>query len=101
MQKKEYPGTAFRQAQDAKASWLVSFVGPAEELLEWAGIPRKSDQGLIGFQRPDEEPRVYRAKEYFSQYNLNQSPTSLVMGVHPNSGAGASVDLQFTSGTEK
>jgi hypothetical protein len=95
MQKREYVGTAFRQALDDKAPWLIAFVAPAEELLEWAGIPRKSDQSLIGFQRADEERRVVQAKDYFSKFNLNQSPTSLVMGIHPDLGGGTKISLEL------
>lgn len=95
-----YHGTAYRQALDPKAPWLVTFVSAAEELLVWAGIPRKTDRDLIGFQRPDEEPRVISAKNYFSQYGENQSPTSLVLGIHPQVGEGTSVHLQFTGGAD-
>jgi hypothetical protein len=96
----KYAGTAYRQAQDPKASWLVTFVTSAEDLLIWAGIPRKTDRDLIGFQRADETPRVLRAKDYFSKYGENQSPTSLVLGIHPLVGEGCAVQLDFTSGTD-
>jgi hypothetical protein len=77
----EYIGTAYRQALDAKAPWLVSFVATAEDVSTWAGIPRRTEKGLIGFQRPDDDNRVARAAEYFKDPQ-NQSPTALILGVH-------------------
>lgn len=76
-----YRGTAYRQTQDPKAPWLVSFVASAEEISSWAGIPRRSERGLVGFQRPDDPHRVDRAQEYFKN-PANQSPTALVLGIH-------------------
>ncbi len=91
----EYSATAYRQALNPDAPWLISFVAPAEEVHTWAGIPRKTDNTLTGFQRPDEEPRVLKAKDYFSQFTTNQSPTSLVLGIHQQSNGRRLVDLQF------
>jgi hypothetical protein len=95
-----YQGTAYRQALDQNAPWLVTFVASAEDLLAWAGIPRRTDKDLIGFQRPDDDARVLKAKDYFSRYGMNQSPTSLVLGIHPSVGEGASVELTFQGGSE-
>jgi hypothetical protein len=100
MQTFKYLGTAYKQALDRRAPWLVTFVAPAEQLAFWAGIPRRTDRALVGFQRPDEEPRVARAKAYFNEYGLNQSPTSLVLGLHPATGDGAAISLDFEPGTE-
>jgi hypothetical protein len=91
----EYSGTAYRQALDPAAPWLVSFVASAEDVYSWAGIPRKTDNTLTGFQRPDEEPRVLKAKDYFSQFTTNQSPTSLVLGIHQQPGDKRLIELQF------
>jgi hypothetical protein len=95
MVQRVYRGTAYRQSTDKKAPWLVSFVAPAEQVLEWAGIPRKSDKAIHGFQRAAEESRVLRAKEYFRQFSMNQSPTSVVMGLHPQHGIGAQISLEL------
>src|ERR1700722_3574850 len=76
-----YTGTAYRQAIDPSAPWLVSFVAPAEELLKWCGIPRRSEQNQAGFQRLETPARVLRAKEFFEQ-SSNQSPTALIVGLH-------------------
>lgn len=79
---KTYDGIAYRQTTATDAPWLVLFVAPAEELLTWAGIPRRTDTATMGFQRVDDVDRVARAKEFFS-LPPNQSPTALVIGVHP------------------
>jgi hypothetical protein len=84
---KTYPGFAYRQALDKTAPWIINFVATAEDLLSWVGIPRRTEKGLIGFQRLDEDKRVIRAKEFFST-PLNQSPTSLIIGIHEAAGPG-------------
>jgi hypothetical protein len=76
-----YLGRAYRQALDGSAPWLLSFVAPANELTRWAGIPRRSEQNKAGFQRLEDQTRVDRAKEYFQQ-PVNQSPTSIIVGLH-------------------
>ena len=76
-----YRGRAYRQALDESAPWLLNFVANADTLKLWAGIPRRSDQNRAGFQRLEAQPRIDQAKEYFQQ-PLNQSPTSLIVGLH-------------------
>jgi hypothetical protein len=81
----EYRGFAYKQAQNAdEVPWILSFVVPAEELTEWAGIPRRSEQNLVGFQRAVDPVRVDKARDFFQTPN-NQSPTALVVGFHPSS----------------
>ena len=79
-----YTGLAYRQSRDASAPWVVTFVCAAEELLSWAGIPQRTDQTVIGFQRPEDDSRVERAKKFF-ELGTNQSPTAIVVGIHPPS----------------
>ena len=83
MDTKTYRGFAYKQNNHESAPWLISFVARAEDLRTWAGIPRRSDQGLVGFQRADDDKRVLRAKEFFAKHSANQSPTSIVVGIHP------------------
>lgn len=80
-----YDGIAYRQSHDSGAPLTVSFVAAAEELLEWSSIPRrgKLEEGQIGFQRTDDPSRVLKAKDFFSKYSTNQSPTAIVVGIHP------------------
>ena len=95
MKKISYKGTAYRQAQDATAPWLVSIVAPAEEIYEWAGIPRRTNQSLTGFQRPDDEKRVEKTQKYFTAFSRNQSPTSLVLGIHQSTENPPPIELNF------
>lgn len=94
-----YECVAYRQSQNPEAPWLLSFVAPAEELLSWSSIPRRTDHTLNGFQRTDDPARVLKAKAFF-QLGINQSPTSLIIGIHPTSGKKQQAKLEFTSGTD-
>lgn len=95
-----FPATAYRQAMDPAAPWLISFVASAEQVHSWAGIPRKTDKALTGFQRPDDKNRVLKAQDYFSKFTKNQSPTSLVLGIHPQADGDPLVRLEFLEGDE-
>jgi hypothetical protein len=90
--KTSYPGFAYRQTADSRAPWLVLTVIPAEELLKWAGVPRRTESSTMGFQRVEDEDRVRRTTAFF---NLppNQSPTALIVGVHPPVGRKPLVSL--------
>lgn len=76
-----YPALAYRQTDAPNAPWLILFVASAEELLTWAGIPRRTDSD-VGFQRVDDPDRIQRTKEFFN-LRPNQSPTALIVGIHP------------------
>ncbi len=77
----KYTGTAYKQALDRNSPWLLNFVASVDDVDVWAGIPRRSSNGLVGFQRPDDPRRVDRAQEFFNS-PVNQSPTALILGVH-------------------
>jgi hypothetical protein len=81
-----YQGFAYKQNSSPQTPWIVSFVASAEEIREWSSIPRrgKTEQGNIGFQRADDEKRVQKAASFFKKSPLNQSPTAIVLGLHPN-----------------
>jgi hypothetical protein len=85
-----YKGIAYRQSRDQSAPWIVTFVCPAEELTTWAGIPQRTDQIVLGFQRPEDDIRVLKAKRFFD-LGINQSPTAIVVGLHPPVGEDARV----------
>jgi hypothetical protein len=38
-----YPGFAYRQGAEPGAPLIVSFVAPAEEIIDWAGMPRRAE----------------------------------------------------------
>ena len=78
-----YRGFAYRQGTAVDAPLIVTFVASAEEVIDWAGMPRRStDAEMAGFQRAYDEARVEKAKEFF-QIPKNQSPTAIVLGIHP------------------
>src|SRR4051794_5406731 len=81
-----YRGSAYRQSPLGDSPWIVSFVTSAEELLQWAGIPRRSEENFAGFQRGEDPVRVSKAKDFFSMPQ-NQSPTALIVGIHPDGDA--------------
>lgn len=84
-----YKAFAYRQGTSSEAPIIVSFVAPAEEVVDWAGMPRRSaDAEMAGFQRSVDQTRADRAKEFF-QIPKNQSPTAIVVGVHPTQGSAA------------
>jgi len=92
---KTYDGIAYRQSRDVNAPWIVTFVCSAEELTSWTGIPQRTDQTVLGFQRPEDDNRVDKAKVFFN-LGINQSPTAIVVGLHPPVGNGQrNVRLEF------
>lgn len=93
-----YHGLAYRQGTSTDAPWLVSFVASANEVLHWAGIPRRTNDDVSGFQRASDPNRVNQTKEFF-EHGLNQSPTALVVGIHePAEGNAESVRLEWPNG---
>src|SRR3954470_13214375 len=94
-----YDGRAYRQGLDPKVPWIISFVAPAEQVLKWAGIPRRSDDAFVGFQRAGEEVRILNAKKFF-EIPENQSPTSLIVGVHEAAGGEKLAELEFLGDLE-
>jgi hypothetical protein len=97
-----YDGFAYRQSSDPSAQWIVSFVAPAEEIRKWAGIPRRAEGSEFGFQRIANDKRVERAKEFFRLSGNNQSPTSIILGVHPVEGEGSRrVTMNFTDSNDQ
>lgn len=92
-----YDCFVYKQLNDSKGSWIVTFVSSAEELLGWAGIPRRLSNDLLGFQRPDNAKRVAKAAKFFD-YPENLSPTALIVGLHPNIEGDESINLKFVNG---
>ena len=75
----KYKFLAYKQSSHDDANTILSFVASSNEIAEWSGVPRRTDQLLTGFQRVDDPKRVERAKEFFKK-PFNQSPTSLLVG---------------------
>ncbi len=75
-----YFGLLFRQREDAPEA--VLFIAPAEEIGEWAGVPRKSSAFMKGFQRAIDEKHVEEIVGFF-QESENISPTAIVVAFKP------------------
>ena len=84
-----YPVFAFRQ--QAQSPIQVAFVAPAGEILQWAGIPRKSDELLTGYQRFRDEIRVDEEIVPFFHDAKNCSPTAIILALRKDTGSGGCV----------
>lgn len=99
MKKISYRGFAYRQGTSQESPLIVSFVAPAEEVVDWAGMPRRSaDDEMAGFQRAYDDSRVEKAKEFF-KVGKNQSPTAIVVGLHPSDHAATAPQIDFDPDT--
>ncbi|HQU46564.1 MAG TPA: hypothetical protein PK867_27405, partial [Pirellulales bacterium] len=81
-----YSVFAFRQ--QAAAPVQVAFVAPAQEILQWSGVPRKSDELLTGYQRFLDDQRVNEEIVPFFQDPKNCSPTAIIIALRKDSGLG-------------
>lgn len=82
----EYSVLAFRQQE--KSPIEVVFVAKADEITTWAGVPRKSDELLAGYQRLKDNDRVDKQIVPFFQNPANSSPTAIIVSLRPESGIG-------------
>ncbi|MDH1281161.1 hypothetical protein N5C56_10640, partial [Pseudomonas chengduensis] len=76
-----YPAIKIQQSDNSKP--LVLFAAPATDINEWAGVPQKArikkdeelDAELLGFQRDDDEDRITKISQFYSdQRNVIQNP---------------------------
>ena len=74
-----YKVIAFRQ--QSKSPIQVAFVAHAAEVLQWSGIPRKSDELLTGYQRFLDDARVDTQITPFFQTPENCSPTAVIVAL--------------------
>jgi len=86
MDRNEYDVLAFRQQKDSPIQ--VAFVAYAQDVLKWAGIPRKSDELLTGFQRFKDDERIDKQIVPFFQFPQNCSPTAIIVALRADSGLG-------------
>jgi hypothetical protein len=77
---------AFRQ--QAHSPIQVTFVARADEVVQWAGVPRKSDELLTGYQRFRDQRRIDQEIVPFFQNERNSSPTAIIVALRHNSGLG-------------
>lgn len=93
-----YKVLAFKQ--QANAPIQVTFVAHAGELMNWAGIPRKSDELLTGYQRFRDNNRVDQEIVPFFQNPQNCSPTAIIIALRKNTDIGTCTlkDSQIKAG---
>ncbi len=75
-----YTGISFKQNQ--KAPRLFAFVAPAEDLVEFSGVARKSEKFLTNYQRALNEDRVRTEVAPFFRDPSNCTPTAIVVSLH-------------------
>lgn len=85
--KKTYKVLVFKQQEDAPTQ--VAFVAHAGEIMQWAGIPRKSDELLTGYQRFRDSNRVDQEIVPFFQNAQNCSPTAIIVALRKDTGIGS------------
>lgn len=83
---KTYDVIAFRQQN--RSPIQVAFVAHAGDVLSWAGIPRKSDEMLTGYQRFLDEKRVDTQIIPYFQTAENCSPTAVIVALRKDSSLG-------------
>jgi hypothetical protein len=81
-----YPAFAFRQQE--KSPIQVAFVARADEIVRWAGVPRKQDELLTGFQRFKDDTRINQEIVPFFRDEKNCSPTAIIIALRKDSGLG-------------
>lgn len=80
---------AFRQQE--KSPIQVAFVAHAGQMLEWVGVPRKSDELLTGYQRFLDKDRIDKEILPFFQDPKNSSPTAIILALRKDSGLGSCI----------
>ncbi|MEK8030986.1 hypothetical protein AACH06_09185 [Ideonella sp. DXS29W] len=82
----EYDVLAFRQQE--KSPIQVAFVAHSGDVVRWAGIPRKSDELLTGYQRFKDQDRVNQSIVPYFQDPKNCSPTAVILALRTDTGIG-------------
>lgn len=87
MHRRTYDAIAFRQQE--RSPIQVAFVAPARQILEWSGVPRKSDELLTGYQRFRDDQRIDREIVPFFSNSTNCSPTAAIVALRTDSVLGS------------
>jgi hypothetical protein len=82
MTKKTYTYSGISFKQNPKAPELFAFVAPAEELVEFCGVARKSEKLLTNYQRALDTVRVNTEVMPFFRIPENCTPTAVVISLH-------------------
>ena len=75
-----YAGISFRQ--NPKSPELFAFVAPADDLVTFCGVARKSPDLLTNYQRALDPDRVNKEVMPFFKIPENCSPTAIVISLH-------------------
>src|SRR5262245_7139169 len=86
MKQYRYKVFAFRQQESSPIQ--VAFIAKAGEVMDWAGVPRKSDELLTGFQRFRDDSRIDQEIVPYFQDSRNCSPTAIIVALRRDSGIG-------------
>jgi hypothetical protein len=92
-----YEVFAFRQQKNSPIQ--LAFVAPAGQVMSWAGVPRKSDELLTGYQRFLDDVRIKTEVLPFFQNPMNCSPTAAIVALRKNAGMNG-CDLRFHDGSD-
>lgn len=81
----QYEGFAFRQ--NSKSPVQVSLVVPSSQIDQWARVPTRLSSRPRGFQRASVKGHVTEIRRFFleDKTNTNASPTSVLLGLSPES----------------
>ena len=98
----QFDGISFKQ--NPTAPELFGFVAPAEELIRFCGVARKSERMLTNYQRALDIDRVKREVTPFFRQPENCSPTAIVLSIHDFATTSikfADLDLSGTSSIKR
>ena len=70
--------------QNARAPLTFTFVRGASDVIGWCGVPRKTSDDQMGYQRHLDPTRKAKISRFFN-FPENSSPTSIVLGFYPDS----------------
>lgn len=83
-----YPYTVLAFKQQTDSPIQVAFVAHAGEIMNWVGVPRKSDELLTGYQRFRDRNRINQEIVPFFQNPQNCSPTAIIVSLRGDSKLG-------------
>jgi len=68
----------FRQRPNSPVQ--CSFVATTADISDWSTVPKKSEDDLRNFQRPEMPGHVQEISEFFEKFDDNSSPSAIVLG---------------------
>lgn len=99
MKKFTYKAYAFRQGEESPIQ--LAFIAHAADVIEWAGVPRKDDELLTGYQRFKDVARIEGQIAPFFANPKNCSPTAVIVALRKETGVGSSLIDTSTIATDQ